>query len=157
MLDEELAVHPLPPRFVLTAEGPAIAAFFRERPAPRWLLVPGALPEAFLEGLIGVVRRSPRPLTVLAPDPTRVFLSRHGAAYYAKAGIELRVERPIDLLALTVNPVAPQSHEFDSARLRALLGEKIGGLPIFDVMHPSYRGAPPMMARRGGAAARAGG
>ncbi len=153
MLDAELAVHPLPPRFALTAEPPALAAFFRDRPAPRWLLVPGALPEAFLEGLVGVVRRARSPVRVLAPDPTKVFLSRHGVDHYATAGIELLVSRPIDLRALTVNPVAPQSHELDSARLRALLAERVSGLPIFDVMHPSYSGAPPMMARRGGTAA----
>ena len=53
--------------------------------------------------------------------------------------------RPIDLLALTVNPVAPQSHSFDSATLRARLGEAIADLPVFDVLHPSYTGsAPPM-------------
>ncbi len=151
MLDAELGLHPLPPRFVLTAEAPTVAAFFGDRPAPRWVLVSGALPEAFLEGLIGVVRRARNPLRVLAPDPTKVFLSRHGPEFYARAGIELLVSHPIDLRALTVNPVAPQSHELDSARLRALLGEKIEGVPIFDVMHPSYSGAPPMMARRGGA------
>ncbi len=75
----------------------------------------------------------------------------HGPEFYARAGIELLVSEPIDLRALTVNPVAPQSHEFDSARLRALLGEKVAGVPIFDVLHPSYSGAPPMMARRGAA------
>jgi hypothetical protein len=150
MLDAELGVHPLPAHFVLSAQPPAIAAFFGERPAPRWLLVPGAIPEAFLDGLIGVVRRARSPLKVLAPDPTRVFVSRHGIDFYATAGIELLAVRPIDLRALTVNPVAPQSHEFDSARLRALLAEKIEGLPIFDVLHPSYSASPPMMARRGG-------
>jgi len=85
---------------------------------------------------------------VLASDPTKVFLSRHGPEFYARAGIELHVSHPIELLALTVNPVAPQSHQFDSARLRALLGEKIGGVAIFDVMHPSYSGEPPPMSRR---------
>ncbi len=150
MLDEELNAHPLPPRFVLSAEQPAIDNFLRSGAPPRWLLISGALPETFLEGLFGAVRRSRAPIRVLAPDPTRVFLSRHGPEFYSRAGIELLVSKPIDLRALTVNPVAPQSHEFDSARLRRLLAEKVGGVPIFDVMHPSYSGAPPMMARRGG-------
>jgi len=150
ILDEQLDAHPLPPRFVLTAEPPAIAGLLRERPRPRWLVVSGALPEAFLEGLVPVARRGREPLKVLAGDPTKVFLSRHGAEHYAKAGIELVVAEAIELLALTVNPVAPQSHAFDSARLRAMLAEKVEGVPIFDVMHPSYAGAPPQMARRAG-------
>ena len=150
MLDEELTAHPLPPRFVLTAEPPVVADFMRSGSRPRWLLISGALPEAFLEGLIPFARRGPEPLKVLAADPTRMFLSRHGAGFYATAGIELVVARPIELLALTVNPVAPQSHSFDSAKLRAMLAEKVNGVPIFDVMHPSYAGAPPQMARRAG-------
>jgi len=150
VLDEELRAHPLPPRFVLTAEPALVGERLRAGPRARWLWVSGALPESFLEGLIGVVRRARSPLKVLASDPTRIFLTRHGASFYASAGIELLVLQPIDLLALTVNPVAPQSHEFDSARLRGMLAERIGEVPIFDVLHPSYAGAPPAMARRGG-------
>ncbi|HXD56069.1 MAG TPA: hypothetical protein VN618_15035 [Solirubrobacteraceae bacterium] len=150
LLGEDLEVAPLAPRFVLTAEGPAIAELFRNVVEPRWLIVSGAVPEAFLQQLIAPVRRGRRPLKVLAQDPTRVFLSGRGPEFYARAGIELLVRRPIGLLALTVNPVAPQSHAFDSARLRAMLAEKVAGVPIFDVMHPSYAGAPPQMARRAG-------
>jgi hypothetical protein len=147
MLDEDLVEHALPPRFALTAEPPAIADLLRRVGSPRWLLISGALPEAFLEGLIPLARRRREPLKVLASDPTRVFVSKHGPSHYLKAGIELRVLRPIGLLALTVNPVAPQSHSFDSARMRALLGEVIHDVPIFDVMHPSYTGSPPSMSR----------
>ncbi len=150
MLDEDLGTHPFPARFVLTAEPPTIADFLRRGSRPRWLVISGALPETFLEGLVPFVRRGREPLKVLASDPTRVFLSRHGTDYYASAGIEIVVARPIALLALTVNPVAPQSHAFDSAKLRALLAEKVAGVPIFDVMHPSYSGAPPQMARGSG-------
>ncbi len=149
VLDDELAAHPLPARFVLTAEPAAVAERLRSGPRPRWVSVSGALPETFLEGLIPFVRRARSPLKVLVSDPTRVFLTRHGAGFYETAGIELVVCRPIELLALTVNPVAPQSHEFDSARLRGMLAERIGGVPIFDVMHPSYANAPPAMAKRG--------
>jgi hypothetical protein len=138
MLDEQLQASPLPPRFVLTAQAPEIADFFGSEAAPRWLLISGALPEAFLEGLLPVLRRSRGSVRVLVSDPTRVFLSRRGPADYATAGIELLALRPIDLQALTVNPVAPQSHSFDSAKLRERLAAAIPGVPIFDVMHPSY-------------------
>ncbi len=131
-------LRPLPPRFVLTAEPALIDGFLREGPAPRWLLIPGAVPEAFLEGLVPFVRRTGTALTVLAADPTRVFISQRSVAFYARAGISIEVLRQIDLRALTVNPLAPRSHSFDSARLRALLAEAIPDLEIFDVLHPSY-------------------
>jgi hypothetical protein len=140
VLDDQLHASPLPPRFVLTAQAPEIGDFFGDGPAPRWLLISGALPEAFLEGLLPVLRRSRGSVKVLVSDPTRVFLSRRGPTDYAAAGIGLLALNPIALQALTVNPVAPQSHSFDSARLRERLAEAISGVPIFDVMHPSYSG-----------------
>ncbi len=149
MLDDELIPHQLPPRLALSFEPPQIADFLQSGSPPRWLVINGAVPEAFLESLIPLVRRSRRALAVLATDSTRFFISRHGPAFYATAGIELRVLDPIELLALTANPVAPQSHSFESERLRRLLREKIGGVSIFDVMHPSYTGEPPSMSRRG--------
>lgn len=151
-LDEQLAVHELPERFALTAEQPAIAALLQGATPLRWLLLAGALPESFLEGLISLARRRREPLKVLVADATKVFVSKHSPAYYLDAGIELCVRRPIDLRALTVNPVAPQSHSFESARLRALLAEVVQGVPIFDVVHPSYGGARPAASGRPGAA-----
>jgi hypothetical protein len=155
LLDEGLNVFPLPAgRFVLTAEPAVIQAFLRDGGTqPRWLLVSGALPERFLDGLVGYARRLGQPLKVLTSDPTRVFLAARGVEHYARAGIELRVLRPIDLLAVTVNPVAPQSHSFDSAALRGELAAAIPDLPIFDVLHPSYAGAAALMPRMRGASA----
>ena len=146
---EDGRAAPLPERFVLTAEAAEIAERMRAAPSPSLLLVAGALPQRFLDGLVPQVRRAGTPLTVVVSDPTRLFLSGRGVEHYARAGIELRVLRPIQLLALTVNPVAPQSHSFDSATLRAQLAEAIGDLPVFDVLHPSYTGsAPPMPGMR---------
>lgn len=139
----------LPERFVLTAEPTAIAELLRDSGTARLLLVAGALPQRFLDGLVPQVRHAGTPLKVVVADPTRLFLTDRGVEHYARAGIELRVLRPIELLALTVNPVAPQSHSFDSAMLRAELSGAIGDLPVFDVMHPSYtRSAPPMPGAR---------
>ena len=39
--------------------------------------------------------------------------------------------------SLTVNPVAPHSHTFDSPRLRALLEEAIPDVPVLDVRDTS--------------------
>jgi hypothetical protein len=149
LLDAEGASRRLPERFVLTADENSIATAFGEGTPPRWVLVSGAVPEAFLEGLVPFVRRSRQPLTVIATDPTRVFLPQRGVRHYRQAGIAIEVLRTIDLRALTVNPVSPASHSFDSARLRARLAEQIGDVAIFDVLHPSYPGARPPSERSG--------
>lgn len=142
VLDEQLNTRALPAsRFVLTAEPPAVQELLGEGVPPRWLLVSGALPESFLRSVLAWARRARRQLTVVVADPTHVFLAERGLDFYASGGVELRALRAIDLRALTVNPVAPASHSFDSSQLRALLAERIEDVPIFDVLHPAYPGA----------------
>jgi len=132
----------LPPRFALTAEAGRIARLLAENPDARWLIVAGALPERFLADLLAPVRKLGRELTVVVSDPTHVFLGGHGPGWYRRQGILLRTLERIRLEAITVNPVAPRSHWFDSAQLRELLREAIPDVPIFDVLAHEYTQAP---------------
>jgi hypothetical protein len=124
----------LSPRFALTAEGEQIAALLDANPDARSLLVGGALPDRFLSQLVHAAGRRQRKLTVVVADPTKVFLAGRGATWYRAHGIDIRAQRTTELKAITVNPVAPRSHDFDSERLRALLGAAIPDVPIFDVL-----------------------
>jgi hypothetical protein len=128
----------LPGRFVLTAGESEMLALLGEHPDGDRLLVAGALPEAFVRDLATAARRRGKAMRVLVADPTKVFLHERGYGHYRRLGVSIETLRPIDLRALTVNPVAPQSHSFDSAQLRSMLTDTIPGLEIFDVMHPSY-------------------
>jgi len=67
-----------------------------------------------------------------------VFLTRRGPDWYRRQGISIEVLDTIDLKAITVNPVAPQSHRFDSLELRELIEEVAGDVPVLDVRDPSY-------------------
>jgi hypothetical protein len=128
----------LPPRFVLSSEAEQIAAALDANPAARWLIVHGALPEAFLSGLLRARRARDGEFGLVVADSTRVFLSERGPQWYRRQGLEIHALEPIALKALTVNPVAPQSHRFDSAQLRELLEGAIAGVPVFDVLDPGY-------------------
>jgi hypothetical protein len=131
----------LPARFALTGRPQEIAAVLDANPQAGRLVLAGALPEAFLAELARAAHRRRRTLEVVVGDATKVFLNERGPAWYERQGVSLAVLHPIVLLAITANPVAPQSHSFDSATLRGLLAEAIGEVPIFDVLHPQYRGA----------------
>jgi hypothetical protein len=121
-------------RLVLSGEPAEIAALLREQPRATTLAVDGAVTEQFLEGLLLARReRSGRELRIVASDPTRVFLSRHGPGWYRRQGVSIEVVRSIDLRAITVNPVAPQSHRFESSRLRELIEAAIPDVPVLDV------------------------
>ena len=132
----------LPPRFALSAEEEQIASLLDASPNACALSVAGALPDRFLERLLRTARRRKRKLVLVVGDPTKVFLSERGPEWYHEQGVEIRTLRTINLKAITVNPVAPRSHRFDSAKLRALLAETIpDAVPILDVLDPAYAGA----------------
>ena len=50
----------------------------------------------------------------------------------------IEVLRTIELKAITVNPVAPQSHRFDSQTLRELIEAAVSDVPVLDVLDDSY-------------------
>lgn len=124
-------------RLVLKADPSQIAVLLLERRDASAFAVAGALSERFLDGLLAArSERAGRELRIVVGDPTRVFLSRHGPDWYARQGIAIEVLRTIDLRAITVNPVAPQSHKFESRRLRELIATAIPDVPVLDVLDP---------------------
>jgi hypothetical protein len=126
-------------RLVLNAEPAQIAALLRENPRAHTFLVDGALGEGFLEGLLAArSERRGRELRLVVGDPTKVFLSRRGPSWYLRQGIAIEVRQTIDLKALTINPVAPQSHRFDSRELREQIEATVAELPVLDVLDASY-------------------
>jgi hypothetical protein len=137
-VDESGTPTELPAGFFLSSEPEQIAQLLDANPDARWLTVAGALPDRFLRGLLHAAHRRGRELTLVVSDATRVFLSKRGPAWYRRQGIAIEVLNAIELCAITVNPVAPQSHIFDSLQLRTLLAQALEDVPIFDVLHPDY-------------------
>ncbi len=142
LVGDDLEPVELPARFVLTADASRIRELLKESPGAHSLIVSGALPEAFLNDLAGAAHQRRQPLTVVIGDPTKAFLAGRDLGWYRRQGIELRVIEPIDLLALTINPVAPQSHRLDSLALELALADAIPDLEILDVLGPRYAAAP---------------
>ena len=121
----------LPARLALSGSVEQISEVLLARPTARRLIVRGALSESFLERLRRAARG--RELAVSVADSSKVFLSERGCGWFARQGIHLRVLAPIQLRALSVNPVAPFSHAFDSLRLRAMISDEIPDVPVLDV------------------------
>jgi len=101
------------------------------------LVIRGALLEPFLTEVASARRKADHSLTVVVDDATSVFLDGSSVARWAERGIALEALKPIALLALTVNPVAPGSHRLDSEALCAQMARMIGEVEIFDVLAPA--------------------
>jgi hypothetical protein len=140
LFDEGGRVHELAPRFVLTAGQGDLETLLASAPDARTLLVAGALPEQFALEVSRALRRAGRTLTVIAADSTKVFLAEHPPEWYERQGLRIEVLTPVHVSALTVNPVAPRSHELDSAQLRARLRAELTDVPMFDVLAADYPG-----------------
>jgi len=135
--DEEILT--LERGLVLNAEPAEIAALLREHPKASTFNVDGALSERFLEGLLTArTERAGRELRIVVGDPTKVFLTRRGPGWYRRQGLAIEVLRMIRLKAITVNPVAPQAHRFDSGQLRELIEAAVPDVPVLDVLDPPY-------------------
>jgi hypothetical protein len=124
----------LAPSFALTADAPQIARLLDANRHARCLLVAGALPEAFARDLAHAAHRRRRQLVVVVTDSTKVFFAKRGVDWYRRHGVDVRALHPTALEALTVNPVAPRSHRFDSMHLQALIREAIVNVPVYDVI-----------------------
>ncbi len=128
---------------VLNAEPAEIAALLGDHPEASTFAVEGALSERFLEGLLAARReRAGRELKIVVHDPTRVFLAQHGPGWYLRQGVKIEARTTIDLKAITVNPVAPQLHRFDSRQLRELIEAAVGRVPVLDVLDRVYLAQP---------------
>ena len=137
--DGEAAGVALGRQLVLKAEPSEIAALLSGHPRASTFIIDGALSERFLQGLLAARRqRAGRELRIVVGDPTKVFLADRGPGWFRHQGLSIEVLETIDLRAITVNPLAPQSHGFDSQRLRELIGDAVPDVPVLDVLDPSY-------------------
>ncbi|KAF1081174.1 MAG: hypothetical protein GQF41_2442 [Candidatus Rifleibacterium amylolyticum] len=77
--------------------------------------------------------RSLHGLKLIAADGTRFLLSPAQCAELKRRGAELAVLRPVNLLAVTVNPKSPDGFSLDSATLRQKL-KTVLSVEVFDII-----------------------
>ena len=99
-------------------------------PEVRRIEVSGALTDRLLARLL-TERRLPE-IEVAVADFTRIFISADSWRRFVRAGGRLRVHRRTALLAVCVNPLAPNGYRLDSDLLCRTLSDKIQ-LPVYDI------------------------
>lgn len=92
--------------------------------------IAGALTDRLLNRL-AADRRLPE-IEVAVADFTRIFVSPENWRRFVRAGGRLGVHRKTTLLAVCVNPLAPNGYRFDSEMLCRTLSERIQ-LPVYDL------------------------
>jgi hypothetical protein len=82
--------------------------------------------------------RKGKSLTIVVSDSTKVFISSEKMTMFEKKGVFIKVLFPFNILAITVNPVSPLKHSFNSEELISMFQESINNIPIIDVLSESY-------------------
>lgn len=73
-------------------------------------------------------------IVFVVSDATKLFVDEKGWQYLKRIGVQIAVETPMNLIAVTVNPSAPGGYAYDSSRFREAIESYTKAVPIIDVM-----------------------
>lgn len=113
-----------------TALGSSKVIFSQLSTSTKYLLIKGAITDRILEEY--VVNTKVKNLTVIATDPTKLFVTKPVFYKFIKKGGSLKVLDQINLIAITINHTSPLGYEFENNQFLGLLQERIK-LPIFNL------------------------
>ncbi len=113
-----------------TALGSSKVIFNQLSTNAKYLLIKGAITDSILDEHL----KSPKvkDLTIIATDPTKLFISKPAFYKFTKKGGYLKVLDQINLIAITINHTSPLGYEFENNQFMRLLQERIK-LPIFNL------------------------
>jgi len=113
-----------------TALGSSKAIFNQLTKDAKYLVIKGAITNSILDEYI--INKKVKDLTVIATDPTKLFISKQAFYKFIKKGGRLKVLDRINLIAITVNHTSPLGYEFENNLFMRLLQERID-IPIFNL------------------------
>jgi len=113
-----------------TALGSAKVIFDQLTEVAKYLVIKGAITDSILDECLS--NKKIKNLTVIATDPTKLFVSKQAFYKFIKKGGRLKVLDKINLIAITVNHTSPLGYEFENSMFMRLLQERID-VPIFNL------------------------
>ena len=126
-IDKDYNVHQVPVRTALGA-GPIVSDNIDED--TRFVYIPGAITERILDRIAPAKLKQ---VTIILPNPTRVFVSAQRWQQLKKIGLKVQVLENIKVAAVTVNPFSPHGYSFDRDELLKTMQDALPGLPVVDV------------------------
>jgi hypothetical protein len=100
------------------------------------IILNGALINSFVEKLLQ--HTDLKDFQLVVRDGTRVFLDKARLNLLERRNIKLKVFNPINLIAVTVNPVSPCGARLSSRVIVNKLRQELKDIPVYDVMSNEY-------------------
>ena len=126
-IDKDYNVTQVPVKTALGA-GPIVSDAITED--TRWVYIPGAITEGILDK---IAPKKLKQVTIVLPNPTKVFVSAQRWQQLKKTGLNIQVLENIEVAAVTVNPFSPHGYSFDRDELRNAVQAALPDLPVIDV------------------------
>lgn len=95
-----------------------------------YIVVPGTVMNSFIKSMNNVLRNSKVELVV--QDGTKVFAETMDYRIFEKLGGRIKVIDSINLLAVTINPYAPEGYNFEPAFFYDAMKTALSPLDVFD-------------------------
>lgn len=99
----------------------------------QYVIIPGALVKRTLSEIIETTPHY-KHVTFVVGDATRIFIERLDWLHFLRHGVQVVVQMPVTLMALTANPYAPSGYYYDSQLFVQALKKEISHIPVMDVM-----------------------
>lgn len=99
----------------------------------KYIVLPGSLTKKTLEDIMETTKRYKK-VRVIVEDGTKIFIKPKAWIEFMKKGIKVRVLKSINLIALTVNPYAPQGYYFEPEKFLKDMKTYVKDIPVYDLL-----------------------
>ena len=130
IIDGELNLTPIHMKTALNS-GHIIGESIKDN--SKYILIPGSLVKNTLEDIIRSTNKY-RNVDIVVTDGTKIFISPKDWLKFMRYGFRVKVLNPINLIAITLNPYAPQGYYFDPKELLDRMKYYIKDIPVLDVV-----------------------
>lgn len=129
-IDENLNIHPIEIKTALNC-GHIIGNHIGKN--SKYILIPGSLVRNTIEDIIRTTNRYKK-VDIVVADGTKIFIPPKDWLKFIRYGVKVKVLNPINLVAITVNPYAPQGYYFEARELLDKMKYYIKDIPVVDLV-----------------------
>ncbi|HLR35336.1 MAG TPA: hypothetical protein VK071_08440 [Tissierellales bacterium] len=99
----------------------------------KYIVLPGSLVKKTVEDIIQTSKKY-KSVKIIVEDGTKIFIKPKDWLKFQKQGIEVEVLNDLNLIALTINPYAPEGYFFEPEKFLTQMRTYIKDLPVYDLL-----------------------
>lgn len=130
IIDKDSKTHPIGIKTALNC-GHIIGDHIEDN--SKYILIPGSLVKNTIEDIIRSTNKYKK-VDIVVADGTKIFIPPKDWLRFMRYGVRVKVVNPINLVAITLNPYAPQGYYFEARELLDKTKYYIKDIPVVDLV-----------------------